>query len=81
MPQGNIREKINKIFKVRELLANSVICRGKMKFCKTVREMSGNFTNQPDEVRMSCPGPSCSKLTTSLVNDWLKFTLSDTQIR
>ena len=26
------------------------------------------------------PGPSCSKLTTSLVNDLLKFTLSDTQI-
>ena len=32
----------------------------------------------------TCPtyhsGPSCSKLTTSLVNDLLKFTLSDTQI-
>ena len=26
------------------------------------------------------PGPSCSKLTTSLVNDSLKFALSDTQI-
>ena len=26
------------------------------------------------------PGPSCSKLTTSLVNDSLKFTSSDTQI-
>ena len=25
-------------------------------------------------------GPSCSKLTTSLVNDSLKFTLSDMQI-
>ena len=25
-------------------------------------------------------GPSCSKLTTSLVNDSLKFTLSNTQI-
>ena len=25
-------------------------------------------------------GPSCSKLTTSLVNDSLKFTISDTQI-
>ena len=25
-------------------------------------------------------GPSCSKLTMSLVNDSLKFTLSDTQI-
>ena len=27
------------------------------------------------------PGPSCSKLTTSLVNNSLKFTSSDTQIR
>ena len=27
-----------------------------------------------------CPGPSCSKLTMSLVNDSLKFTSSDTQI-
>ena len=26
------------------------------------------------------PGPSCSKLTMSLVNDMLKFTWSDTQI-
>ena len=26
------------------------------------------------------PGPTCSKLTTSLLNDSLKFTLSDTQI-
>ena len=26
------------------------------------------------------PGPSCSKLTTSLVNDSLEFTSSDTQI-
>ena len=26
------------------------------------------------------PGPSCSKLTMSLVNDSLKFTSSDTQI-
>ena len=26
------------------------------------------------------PGPSCSKLTTSLVNDSLKLTSSDTQI-
>ena len=27
-----------------------------------------------------CPGQSCSKLTMSLVNDSLKFTLSDTQM-
>ena len=30
--------------------------------------------------RSSRSGPSCSKLTTSLVNDSLKFTSSDTQI-
>ena len=30
--------------------------------------------------KTSLSGPSCSKLTTSLVNDSLKFTLSDTQI-
>ena len=30
--------------------------------------------------RTSLSGPSCSKLTTSLVNDSLKFTSSDTQI-
>ena len=29
---------------------------------------------------LDTPGPSCSKLTTSLVNDSLKFTSSDTQI-
>ena len=29
---------------------------------------------------VSCSGPSCSKLTMSLVNDSLKFTSSDTQI-
>ena len=27
-----------------------------------------------------CPGPSCSKLTMSLVNDSLKFTLNAMQI-
>ena len=39
-------------FQVRELSGNSVMCQGKMKFCKNVREMSGNFTFQPDEARM-----------------------------
>ena len=35
----------------------------------------------PDQSADTCrSGPSCSKLTTSLVNDSLKFTLSDTQI-
>ena len=33
----------------------------------------------PDQ-QFKISGPSCSKLTTSLVNDSLKFTLSDTQI-
>ena len=37
--QGNLI-----FFKVRELSGNSVMCQGKMKFCKNVREMSGNFT-------------------------------------
>ena len=38
--QGNVRE-ISFFFKVRELSGNSVMCRGKIKFCKNVREMSG----------------------------------------
>ena len=33
-----------------------------------------------NKINMHCPGPSCSKLTTSLVNDSLKFTSSDMQI-
>ena len=32
------------------------------------------------EMPQQTPGPSCSKLTTSLVNDSLKFTWSDMQI-
>ena len=32
-------------------------------------------------IKRTKPGPSCSKLTMSLVNDSLKFTSSDTQIR
>ena len=31
---------------------------GKMKFCKNVREMSGNFTFQPDEAGMFGPDVS-----------------------
>ena len=42
-------------FKMRELSGNSVMCQGKMKFCKIVREMSGNFTFQPDEARIFGP--------------------------
>ena len=45
--QGNLF-----FFKVRELSGNSVMCQGKMKVCKNVREMSGNFTFRPDEARM-----------------------------
>ena len=36
--------------------------------------------NAGEEVRVRNAGPSCSKLTMSLVNDSLKFTSSDTQI-
>ena len=32
------------------------------------------------DLRLEITGPSCSKLRMSLVNDSLKFTLSDTQI-
>ena len=32
-----------------------MVCQGKMKFCKKVREVSGNFTFQPDEARMFGP--------------------------
>ena len=32
------------------------------------------------EIRKKTSGPSSSKLTMSLVNDYLKFTSSDTQI-
>ena len=31
------------------------MCQGKMKFCKNIREISGNFTFQPDEARMFGP--------------------------
>ena len=48
--QGNLN-----FFKVRELSGNSVMCQGKMKFCKNVREMSGNFTFQSDEAGMFVP--------------------------
>ena len=51
--------KLN-FFKVRELSGNSVTCQGKMKFCKNVREMSGNFTFQPNEAGMFGPNVSFS---------------------
>ena len=34
------------------------MCQGKMKFCKNVREMSGNFTFQPDEAGVFGPDVS-----------------------
>ena len=37
--------------------------------------MCPNF--RVNRIGIHTPGPSCSKLTTSLVNDSLKFTLSD----
>ena len=46
------------------------MCRGKMKFCKNVREMSGNFTFQLDEARIF--GPNISLLLNS-TNFRLKF--------
>ena len=39
------------------------MCQGKMKSCKNVREMSGNFTFQPDEAGMF--GPDVSVLLNS----------------
>ena len=36
--------------------------------------------NEKCWIIVSIPGPSCSKLTMSLVNDSLKFTSSDTRI-
>ena len=56
--QGNLN-----FFKVRELSGNSVMCQGKIKFCKNVREMSRNFTFQPDEGGMF--GPDMSFLLNS----------------
>ena len=38
------------------------------------------LTVDPRIAKFLITGPSCSKLTTSLVNDSLKFTSSDTQI-
>ena len=45
--QGNLD-----FFKVRELSGNYVMGQGRMKFCKNIKEMSGNFTFQPDEAGM-----------------------------
>ena len=39
------------------------MCQGRMKFCKNIREMSGNFTFEPDKVGMF--GPDVSFLLNS----------------
>ena len=39
-------------YKVRKLLGKSVMCEGKIIFCKNVKEMSGHITFLPDEDRM-----------------------------
>ena len=39
------------------------MCQGKMKFCKNIREMSGNVTFQPNEAGMF--GPDVSFLLNS----------------
>ena len=46
---------------------------GHLNPCHAKLDATSAFSSQPS-------GPSCSKLTTSLVNDSLKFTSSDTQI-
>ena len=46
---------------------HNIRCYGELK--KNIPELSSNT-----------PGPSCSKLTMSLVKDLLKFTSSDTQL-
>ena len=45
-------------------------------------DLAGAYNEYPQRVYvfMKKSGPSCSKLTMSLVNDSLKFTSSDTQI-
>ena len=47
-------------------------------FYNIVDSRAGN--EGPDKMHTFPSGPSCSKLTMSLVNDSLKFTSSDTQI-
>ena len=44
-----------KFFQGQELSGNSVMCQGKMVFCKNFREVSGSFTYQPDEAGMFGP--------------------------
>ena len=46
-----------------------------------INELTNKVPNIPKLSKLYRSGPSCSKLTTSLVNDSLKFTSGDTQIR
>ena len=56
--QGNVRE-----IKIFSRSGKFCYVSGKMKFCKNVRKMSGNFTFQPDEAGMF--GPEVSFLLNS----------------
>ena len=54
-----------------------------VQWCETIRTNYQYLFNRKSRVNsgeVQFSGPSCSKLTTSLVNDSLKFTSSDTQI-
>ena len=53
---GKCQENLN-FFKVRELSGNSVMCQGKMKFCKNVRDMSGNL--HFSLMKLGCLVPMC----------------------
>ena len=57
---------------------------GQVEYRHTYTDMSKQEVVLPDKTKVrlatTLPGPSCLKLTTSLVNDSLKFTSSDTQI-
>ena len=67
-----------------EMIIASVDCKKYKDLCKTHKVSIINPRPILDSVsdKTMCPstGPSCSKLMTSLVNDSLKFTSSDTQI-
>ena len=44
------------------------------------KHVFGHMLTAKAQIRLDTTGPSCSKLTMSLVNDSLKFTLSDTHM-
>ena len=51
--QGNVREIF--FFQSQGIVREFYNVSGKMKCCKNIREMSGNFTFQPDEAGMFGP--------------------------